>query len=227
MSGKIIFSFILGAAVGSVSTYFIVKPRYELVTEDTVFKNAPEVGKNTSNSDKKARTTKNKPDLMEYAKKTSEYVSYNDIKPKNDIPEEIYEEAEIEDVEEDIEDETSDPEYDERPPISKEIRKKPRIIKPNMFGNRYPDINGNMIQPNSVSYTMFSDGVIIDDEWNIVNDNIDWTVGYINLTPEHFEEYDSGVVYVRNDNIDILTDYEIVSDPRTYTSISRGIPVED
>ena len=225
MTSKLILSFFTGAIVGSVTTYYIVKPRYELVTEKTIFEDAPK----PPDEKKTPKTTQDKPDLMEYAKKTNPYVSYNSIKSEQknlDISEETYEE--FEDVCEEVEEnEESDPEYDERPPINKEIRKKPRIIKPNMFGNRYPDSNGNMIQPDTVSYTMFADGVIINDEWTIVNENIDWTIGYINLSPEHFEEYDSGVVYVRNDNMDILTDYEIVSDPRTYASISRGIPLED
>lgn len=216
MSIKSILIFIAGAAAGSIATYLYMKPAYQEVSAETKFEDAPK------SEEKKAQNTPEKPNLIEYTKKASQYVSYSNVPNVDDYP------TEEEDEEEALEDEEeSDPEYEEVAPVEVSIRKKPRIIKPNMFGNRYPNTNGDMVQPLMESLTMFSDGVIINDEWDVVNDIIDENIGYDNLSPEHFEEYDSGVVYIRNDNYDVQTDYEIVSDPRTYKSISRSAPIED
>lgn len=220
MSIKSILIFIAGAAAGSIATYLYMKPAYQEVSVETKFEDAPK------SEEKKAQNTPEKPNLIEYTKKASQYVSYSNVPNVDDYP--IEEEEEEEEDEEASEDEEeSDPEYEEVAPVEVSIRKKPRIIKPNMFGNRYPNTNGDMVQPLMESLTMFSDGVIINDEWDVVNDIIDENIGYDNLSPEHFEEYDSGVVYIRNDNYDVQTDYEIVSDPRTYKSISRSAPIED
>lgn len=216
MSIKSILIFIAGAAAGSIATYLYMKPAYQEVSAETKFEDAPK------SEEKKAQNTPEKPNLIEYTKKASQYVSYSNVPNVDDYPTEEEEDEEaLEDEEE------SDPEYEEVAPVEVSIRKKPRIIKPNMFGNRYPNTNGDMVQPLMESLTMFSDGVIINDEWDVVNDIIDENIGYDNLSPEHFEEYDSGVVYIRNDNYDVQTDYEIVSDPRTYKSISRSAPIED
>ena len=216
MSIKSILIFIAGAAAGSIATYLYMKPAYQEVSAETKFEDAPK------SEEKKAQNTPEKPNLIEYTKKASQYVSYSNVPNVDDYP------TEDEDEDEALEDEEeSDPEYEEVAPVEVSIRKKPRIIKPNMFGNRYPNTNGDMVQPLMESLTMFSDGVIINDEWDVVNDIIDENIGYDNLSPEHFEEYDSGVVYIRNDNYDVQTDYEIVSDPRTYKSISRSAPIED
>lgn len=216
MSIKSILIFIAGAAAGSITTYLYMKPAYQEVSAETKFEDAPK------SEEKKAQNTPEKPNLIEYTKKASQYVSYSNVPNVDDYPTEEEEDEEaLEDEEE------SDPEYEEVAPVEVSIRKKPRIIKPNMFGNRYPNTNGDMVQPLMESLTMFSDGVIINDKWDVVNDIIDENIGYDNLSPEHFEEYDSGVVYIRNDNYDVQTDYEIVSDPRTYKSISRSAPIED
>ena len=138
MSIKSILIFIAGAAAGSIATYLYMKPAYQEVSAETKFEDAPK------SEEKKAQNTPEKPNLIEYTKKASQYVSYSNVPNVDDYPTE--DEDEDEDEDEALEDEEeSDPEYEEVAPVEVSIRKKPIIIKPNMFGNRYPNTNGDMV----------------------------------------------------------------------------------
>lgn len=69
------------------------------------------------------------------------------------------------------------------------------------------------------SLTYYSDGVLADDDFNIIS-NINEVVGPKAL--ESFGLYEQDVVYVRNDNYE--TDYEIVLDERSYAEVApKGI----
>lgn len=81
----------------------------------------------------------------------------------------------------------------------------PRIITPEEFAEN-PAYD-------TVSLTYYEDDVY-EDEWGVVydKDEIEATVGLDAIT--HFGEYEEDSVFVRND--DILCDYEILRDTRTY-----------
>lgn len=79
------------------------------------------------------------------------------------------------------------------------------IIPPEEFGTNagYEEI----------SLTYYSDGVVADDDENIMSDEeIEKTIGFESL--KHFGEYEPDSVFVRNDHI--RADYEILQDERSY-----------
>lgn len=77
---------------------------------------------------------------------------------------------------------------------------KPYIISPDEFGENEYDI---------VSLNYYADGVLADD-FDVIIDDVESTVGYDSLT--HFGEYEDDSVFVRNDELKI--DYEILKDTR-------------
>lgn len=84
---------------------------------------------------------------------------------------------------------------------------KPYIISPEEFGDY-----DNYTQ---ISLTYYSDGVLADDEDEIVED-ISETVG--EDFADHFGDYEDDSVFVRNDRL--RCDYEICRDNRTFREIT-------
>ena len=80
----------------------------------------------------------------------------------------------------------------------------PFVISPDEFGE----------DPNyqTVSLTLYEDGVLTDDYDDIVVD-VDDLVGEDSLT--HFGEYEDDSVFVRNESMQ--TDFEILRDLRAYS----------
>lgn len=87
------------------------------------------------------------------------------------------------------------------------ITYEPYVIAPEEF-----DENGY----ETVSLTYFADKVLIDDNWDVVED-LDGTIGRDSLN--HFGEYEEDSVFVRNDELKI--DYEILFDPRNYSDVKK------
>lgn len=67
--------------------------------------------------------------------------------------------------------------------------------------------------------TYYSDGVLEDDYWNII-DNVEDVVGSDFMN--HFDEYTEDVVYIRNE--EMKTDFEITRDKRTYKESQAESP---
>ena len=86
----------------------------------------------------------------------------------------------------------------------------PYVISPDSYGEE--DYETSML-------TYYSDGVLEDDYWNIV-ENPDDVVGddFMN----HFDEYTENTVYIRNE--ELKTDYEITRDKRTYEESQAESP---
>lgn len=82
---------------------------------------------------------------------------------------------------------------------------RPYVISPEEFGD--------LDNYNVVSLTYYSDGVLIDEEGNIVDD-VDDLVG--EDFASHYGEYEEDSVFVRNDAR--MTDYEILRDYEPYHS---------
>lgn len=89
--------------------------------------------------------------------------------------------------------------------------KRPYVISPAEFGE--------IENYERISLTYFSDGVLTDDGYEIIDD-VDETVGEESL--EHFGEYEDDSVFVRNDRT--RCDYEILQDNRTYAEVLKTIP---
>lgn len=89
----------------------------------------------------------------------------------------------------------------------KEYMAKPYVISPDDFGD---------LDYETVSLNYYADGVLTDDDDNIIED-IESMVGKDSLN--HFGEYEDDSVFVRNDEQQI--DYEILLDTRNYYDIYR------
>ena len=79
-----------------------------------------------------------------------------------------------------------------------------QVIKPSEYGED-PDYD-------TISFTHYADGVLVDDAGQIVP--VDEYIDMIGNYTEHFGEYEDDSVYIRN--YKRQTDYEILSDIRTY-----------
>lgn len=88
---------------------------------------------------------------------------------------------------------------------------KPYIISPEEFGD--------FDEYTKLSLTYYSDGVLADENDEIVDD-IDETVGAD--FADHFGEYEDDSVFVRNDRL--KCDYEILRDNRSYSDVTGGYP---
>lgn len=88
---------------------------------------------------------------------------------------------------------------------------KPYVISPDSFGE--------MDDYNRISLTYYADGVLADEDDEVVDD-MDATVGSDAL--DHFGEYEDDSVFVRNDSR--KCDYEILLDTRNYTDVAKQKP---
>ena len=86
----------------------------------------------------------------------------------------------------------------------------PYVITPEAFAE-YEEYD-------TVSLTYYDDGVLADEDDNIIED-VEGMVGVDSLT--HFGEYEDDSVYVRNDRY--KCDYEILRDQRKYSDVKKFI----
>ena len=90
--------------------------------------------------------------------------------------------------------------------------KRPYVISPDEF-----DENGY----ETVSLTMYNDGVVEDDFYNVLSDDeIEERIGRDSLN--HFGEYEDDSVFVRNEVEEV--DYEILRDSRNYSDVPKKPP---
>ena len=179
--------FVIGAGIGSVATWLLIKKKYEQLTQEEidsvkeVFLNRKPVIDNSESIDvvpEKQKKPKDKPDITEYTKKLKEegYIYYSNVVPENKKQEES------------------------------ENMDKPYILYPEEFGE-YEDYE-------TISLTYYEDQILADDDDELVDDDIEDIVGFNSLT--HFGEYEDDSVFVRNDRLkcdyEILRDNRKYSD---------------
>lgn len=188
-------TFIIGAAIGSVATWFYAKKRYEKIAQEeidsvkqifTYKKEEPNESSDESIEEdrKHENVTREKPDITQYAKMLSkqEYTNYS----KPDALEE-------------------DPEPEEK------TWKAPYVISPDEFGE-FDDYD-------KISLTFYSDHILCDDDNEPVED-VESTIGFESLN--HFGEYEDDSVFVRNERLKV--DYEILLDLRKYSDVLKDKP---
>lgn len=202
--------FVLGAGIGSASTYFVYKDicNKRLDEEVEQIKAAyDEKYRKTLKVDEEEVPTKARQEFKDLEKKKEEmlrkkpeYIDYSKI-----VKEEKYDEAKV-----DIEEEK------EMGLIDGEI-----IIEPD--NHEELGIPGFGMPPfdNVVFATIYSDGYLVDDSDHIID--IEQIGGKETL--EHFGEgFDPELLHVRNTLYEI--DYEIDKDERTYAEVSGKDPSE-
>lgn len=188
--------FLLGAAVGSVATWYGVKKHYEQIAQEAIdsvkavysSRKVPKYeGSSTSDEEKTEihGAFEKDSDIMEYAKRLSQegYTNYSNSESVHEQPS----------------------------PAKTGDFKSPYVIEPEQFGE-FDDYD-------QISLTYYADGVLADDNDQLVEDVVE-TVGPEALS--HFGEFDDDSVYVRNERLRV--DYEILRDLRTYDDVLESKP---
>lgn len=174
MSNKILIATIsatLGAAVGSVVTWKVLKTKYEQIAQEEIESVREVYSKklnHVSERVKEAHAALTADDKNNYSQITNLYKGEGGEESVN--------------------------EHD-----------KPRVISPDDFGDNE--------DYETVSLTLYSDGVLENDFGEIIEeDDIENTIGKESLN--RFGEFEDDAVYVINDALE--TYYEILADVRTY-----------
>lgn len=198
MSKTCFVMFVVGAAAGSAATWLYAKKYYERIAQEEI-------------DSVKAVFSERKPDT---------------VVKNNNVQEENQHKADIAKLKPDLvnyaaklqeEGYTNYTKHSEKIIEEKDVPmpNKPYIISPEEFGE-----SGNYTQ---ISLTYYSDGVLADDEDEIIED-IDDTVG--EDFANHFGDYEDDSVFVRNDRL--RCDYEILKDNRSYHDVAGiGLGQED
>lgn len=190
-----VLMFSVGAAIGSAVTWKVVKTKYEKIAQEEI------------DSVKEAFTDR----LANLQEQVDDYSEADAAEERADRASQINW-NELEDLdEEDIGLEGDDlAEYAQLASIytnekggAKSMAKKPYVISPDDFGE--------LDDYNRISLTYYADGIVEDEDREIVND-VDEIIGEDSLT--HFGEYEDDSVFVRNDYL--RTDFEILKDYRSY-----------
>ena len=191
----LVVSFAIGAAIGSVVTWKVVKDKYEKIAQEEGYANygdevysKRETVKKVESEEKaqeireKADLAKDKPNIMEFAAKIAQeegYANYGDSeKPTEEPPKpdgEVY------------------------------------VIPPEEFGM----LDGY----DTISLTYYADQILADDDDRPI-DNVEETITFDSLT--HFGEYEDDSVFVRNDRLKV--DFEILKDLRKYADVLAQNP---
>lgn len=197
-----LFTFAVGASLGSAVTWHYTKKKYEKIAEEEI-KSVKEV----------------------FSKKENDVNNRLSV-ANNLLKEKLKKEVIVEDITEDI---VQDEDIDSTPDISepeehedyeavlrkagyknepqKITKNGPYVIPPEEFGETDYDI---------ISLTYYADDILVDDsDEKILNSKVDELIGVDSLS--HFGEYDDDAVYVRND--DLKCDYEILRSEREYFDV--------
>lgn len=206
-----VIMFTVGAAIGSVVTWKVVKTKYEQIAQEEIdsvkesfdklnelrrkeieawrkIKDARQVEESDDKTEDESSQVDDS-DVVEYHKLTNKYRGSED---------------------DESEDEENDEKGDEGNYERVQFVNGPYVISPDTFGDE-PKFNA---QP--LNY--YADGILSDD-WGVELD-IEETIGEDALN--HFGEYADDTVYVRNERTEI--DYEVTRDPRTYEEAQNATP---
>lgn len=201
-------AFTIGGAVGALATWKVVKTKYEKIAQEEIDSVKEVFSKRITNEAGQAVSEGFAHGIAQHDYKNipikEPYVSEDGLEypPKDVITTE------------------DDPDYIAyKNIISKNgysategdetMRDRPYVIAPEIFGDN-PDYK-------TVSLTLYSDGVLTDEDNHVINPGrIDDLIGEESL--EHFGEYEEDSVFVRNEAR--MTDYEILLD------MSKFLPAE-
>lgn len=202
-----VLMFAAGAAIGSAVTWKVVKTKYERIVQEEIDSVKEAFGIKIANSSDDEGT------LDENVKDSFHQINWSELEDLNEEDDE----EEDEDDEDEDERERNEQEYlrdygrliDHYTTNNNEkggaeiMAKEPYVISPYDFGE--------IDEYHKIELTYYEDGVLEDDEYNIVND-VDELIGPKALMT--FGEYEEDAVFVRNERLH--TDFQILKDPRTY-----------
>lgn len=198
--------FVVGAAIGSAVTYAVMKPKYERIIQEEVdaFK------KDFVECMVEMQTVSDEEESEDEDEDEDEYrpsqINWDELE---DLDEEELEENDPE--EELAEYEAIARHYTNEEGGAVEVAKNPYVISPFDFG----ELDGYK----QISLTYYADGVLEDDDQEIVRD-VDELIGAGSLNT--FGEYEDDSVFVRNERLRV--DFEILKDYRTYEEATGNSP---
>lgn len=186
------FAFAIGAAIGSFVTWKIVKTKYKRIADEEINSVKEVFARRYSEKMNKEKPNENTNQASLTLDETEKNANIqDDIAAYHELLDKLhYANIDVDSL------------------IAKKggstVTDGPFVISPDEFGE----------DPNyqTVSLTLYEDGVLTDDYDDIVVDVDDW-VGEDSLT--HFGEYEADSVFVRNESMQ--TDFEILRDLRTYS----------
>ena len=185
------FAFAIGAAIGSFVTWKIVKTKYKRIADEEINSVKEVFARRYSEKMNKEKPNENTNQASLTLDETEKNVNIqDDIAAYHELLDKLnYANIDVDSL------------------IAKKggstVTDRPFVISPDEFGE----------DPNyqTVSLTLYEDGILTDDYDDVVVDVDDW-VGEDSLT--HFGEYEYDSVFVRNESM--KTDFEILRDLRTY-----------
>ena len=189
--------FAAGAAIGSAVTWRIVKTRYDrIIAEEIESVKEAFADADTVVADESVEPNTDDEDRREVSPKQINWADLEDLDEDEDM----------------VEYSRLVKNYTNEKGGARIMANEPKVISPYDFG----ELDGY----HQVELTYYADGILEDDEYNIVEDG-DELLGPDALNS--FGEYEEDSVFVRNDHL--RTDFQILRDYRTYEearSISPG-----
>lgn len=209
----------VGAAIGSLVTWKVVKTKYEQIAQEEIDSVKDEYKRVMDLQRKEVELYRNKQTAIQNESEESSEELDDEYYPDDD--ERDFTASEKEQIEyykltnryrktEESDDDKTNKEGDEEEEDLVQYVNGPYVISPEEFGDE-PSFS---TQP--LDY--FADGVLADG-WGIELD-LDETIGEDAI--DHFGDYVDDIVYVRNERTEI--DYEVTRDPRTYAEAVRTNP---
>lgn len=179
-----VVAFAFGAAVGSIAAWKLLKTKYENWAQDEI-DSVIETFSAKRFEPKKFETQQGKTEETEDEGPTEKTLTTDELRERFN---EIVKEKEY---------------TNEEGGVKPMWNDEPYVISPSEFGEN-DDYE-------TISLTYYADGVLTDDNDEVIED-VDSIVGEESLT--HFGEYEEDSVFVRND--ELKCDYEILRDYRHY-----------
>ena len=209
----------VGAAIGSLVTWKVVKTKYEQIAQEEIDSVKDEYRRVMDLQRKEVELYRNKQTSIQNESEEPSEEQNDEYYPDDD--ERDFTASEKEQIEyykltsryrktEETDDDKTNKEGDEEEEDLVQYVNGPYVISPEEFGDE-PSFS---TQP--LDY--FADGVLADG-WGIELD-LDETIGEDAIG--HFGDYVDDIVYVRNERTEI--DYEVTRDPRTYAEAVRTNP---
>lgn len=204
-----VLMFAVGAAIGSAVTWKVVKTKYERIAQEEIESVKEAFEDRLTNLQEQVDDYATLDESEEWADRAGR-VSWDELE---DLDED--EEEEAEDAPDDALNEYARliDQYTKKEGGAEHMAKEPYVIAPYDFG----EIDGY----SQISLTYYSDGILEDEDGDIVKD-ADELLGVGSLNT--FGEYEDDSVFVRNEFL--KTDFEILKDYRTYDQANTIAPTQ-
>lgn len=211
MKSKItnVLVFAAGAAIGSAVTWKLVKTKYDRIIQEEIDSVKEAFADRVDNfQDSEDETESEDEEEEEESSEPSRKINWSELEDIVDEDEEEFTEAEKIEYEELASNYTG-----EKGGVEDMSFKPPYVISPYDFGE--------LDDYSQIELTYYTDGILEDEDYNIVED-VDELIGPNALTT--FGEYEDDSVFVRNERLS--TDFQILKDYRTYDEARSVGPVQ-